>query len=162
MKRSSTSRQAAAVVGKLAKAHGKTPDEVRQAAAQALARATADDCTKVRQQLADTVREAAADTSALAQQVTTAKMWTRYERRKLQRQQAAFAHTIEQLQQPPDRWYSTAEVLLALGLPAGALSHKARLAKLGLEQKPKTTKQQPSLYRRMDGQPIRDKHGRPI
>lgn len=92
MKRSSTAkavptkRQAAGALAKLAKAHGKAPDAVRLDAAQALARAAAADGERLRQQLAATAQEAAADTAALAQQVTAARMWTRYERRK--RQQA--------------------------------------------------------------------------
>lgn len=74
-----------AVVGKLAKARGCTPAEVRLDAAQAIARANAARCAELERQLADTTREAAADIAALAQQVTTAQMWTRYERRKRKR-----------------------------------------------------------------------------
>lgn len=142
-------------IARVAKAHGLTVNEIKLKWDKELAQAEVD-------RLRTTVREAAADMQAMRQEVVTAQMWTRYEKRMRAKEQTAFAKTIVQMQQPPDRWYSTDEVLRAYDLPQGALSHKTRLAKLGLEQKPKATKQTPSLYRRIDGQPIRDKKGRAI
>lgn len=145
-------------IARIAKAHGKTVDEIKLEAAEVFGKINAAEVERLR----TTVREAAADMQAMSQEVVTAQMWRRWEKRKREQERNAFAKTIVQIQQPPDRWYSTDEVLRAYDLPQGALSHKARLAKLGLEQKPKATKQTPSLYRRIDGQPIRDKKGRAI
>ena len=74
--------QAAADADKLAKVRGCTRAEVERDAAQAFARVNAAEVERLRKELADTVREAAADTATLAQAVTAAEMWKRYEKRR--------------------------------------------------------------------------------